>query len=556
VTDGGELPISVALERLALALGEAGAVPRGDLIRALERAAERLRSGTVPGQTPTDVVSQAEAARFVGVSRQAVNQWVRKGILRTYPATEGNGRRAPLVSLAEISVAANRWQAEPVSVGFRPQLNSFLDLLRRHDVLAPTADQIATALENRSAPRDEDAAAVLRDFLTMAMETDKGEGQELTDTGVRILAAMRPSVAVGIDTEFGSLLDRLGLLVGSTEGTHGFDTASAALLGLIGAATVGIQSDRPQDGGTGARLGQLIANCGQEVWGENWLGSLFDTAYNADELISPKMTRYPIAMVYLGCNRYMRQAQAHGVSITYAVSPGVIMPQSYYGAPRLAGTMDGHRSQSSPWPLSSASPALLRVLDQSAGNPFRFFNFEYGLFDDSTHGIRRYCFPIQKASEELREVHDQVPAAERTAFLDLAVQTLAHVLEKPYVEVTTVEPPHEFDWWKNHLIRCSPRETLIRSLDEKARKVAPALLVRSSLLPQILSSGHHDPALRERLRVYVKNLDYSFTDERYSDDLARGVTRLVKWGAEDISQDAALERAETEVRSMMLMGGG
>jgi hypothetical protein len=30
----------------------------------------------------------------------------------------------------------------------------------------------------------------------------------------------------------------------------------------------------------------------------------------------------------------------------------------------------------------------------------------------------------------------------------------------------------------------------------------------------------------------------------------------VKWGAEDISQDAALERAETEVRSMMLMGGG
>ena len=115
MTEDVELSVSLALERLALALGDAGAVPRGDLIRALERAADRLRVGTRQVETPTDVVSQAEAARAIGVSRQAVNQWVRKGILRTYPATDGSGRRAPLVSLAEISVAANRWRAEPVS---------------------------------------------------------------------------------------------------------------------------------------------------------------------------------------------------------------------------------------------------------------------------------------------------------------------------------------------------------------------------------------------------------------------------------------------------------
>ncbi|MGH3492645.1 MAG: hypothetical protein ACRDQ1_05325, partial [Sciscionella sp.] len=58
-----ELSISQALEGLALALGEAGALPRGDLIRALERAAERLRMGGVRVEAPTDAVSQAEAAR-------------------------------------------------------------------------------------------------------------------------------------------------------------------------------------------------------------------------------------------------------------------------------------------------------------------------------------------------------------------------------------------------------------------------------------------------------------------------------------------------------------
>ena len=55
----------------------------------------------------------------------------------------------------------------------------------------------------------------------------------------------------------------------------------------------------------------------------------------------------------------------------------------------------------------------------------------------------------------------------------------------------------------------------------------------------------------ERLRVYVKNLSYDITDERYRDDLERGVTRLIKSGAENLSRDAALARAEAEINAMI-----
>lgn len=545
MTDDTELSISLSLERLALALGETGAVPRGDLVRALERAAERLRTGTAQVGAPTDVVSQAEAARVVGVSRQAVNQWVRKGIIRAYPPADGNVRRAPLVSLAEISVAANRWRAEPVSVGFRPQLTSFLELLERCDGLAATAEAITAAVEaGPSSQRDEDASRVLREFLVAAMGT-AGRQQEFTRAGVRMLADLRPGVVIDPTREFGVLLDRLGLLIRSGDGSSGFDTPSAAILGLLGAATVGARM-----GDSGAGLGEQVATTAREIWGEDWVRRLFDAAYYADELVSPAMTRYTAALVYLGCNRYMRQAQADGVSITYAASPGAILPQSYHGGPVLSELLAGHRL-GAPWQFEKGSEAVRTALHGSAKSPFRIFNFEYGIFDDSIHGIRRYCYSTGHARDELHSFVKHLPRWERASYLELAVETFAHVLEKSYVEVATVEPPHAFDWWKDHLIRCSPRETLIGLRGERARRIAHGLLVRLTILPQVLESDSVDPQLRERLRVYVKNLNYDLTDERYRDDLARGVTRLVKSGAEELSREAALTRAEEEIRAML-----
>lgn len=544
MTEETELSISLSLERLALALGEAGAVPRGDLIRALERTAERLRMGASRVGAPTDLVSQAEAARFIGVSRQAVNQWIVKGLLRTYPAS--NGRRAPVVSLAEISIAANRWRAEPVATGFREHLTKFLDLLAASAAVAPTASTVAAAIEEGpSSKRDEDAARVLREFLVAAMGTE-GRQQEFTRAGVQMLADLRPTVIVDAKGEFGQLLERLGLLIRSSDGSSGFDTPSAALLGLLGAATVGSRVEEPDAG-----LGEHVAISAQEVWGDDWVRSLFDAAYHADELVSPAMTRYTAPLVYLGCNRYIRQAQADGVSITYAASPGAVLPQSYHGGPVLSELLAGHHHAVPPWHFQKGSEAVRTDLDRSANSPFRVFNFEYGLFDDSIYGIRRYCFSMQRARDGLRSFAEQLPRKERTSYLQLAVETLAHVLEKPYVEMTTVEPPHAFDWWKDHLIRCSPRETIIGLRGEKARKIAHGLLVRATIIPQVLASGDENPELRERLRVYVRHLNFDITDERYRDDLDRGITRMVKPGGEDLGRDAALARAETEIRSLV-----
>lgn len=110
-------------------------------------------------------------------------------------------------------------------------------------------------------------------------------------------------LSISLSREFGALFDRQGLLVHSSDGNSGFDTPSAALLGLLGTATVGARTERP-----GARLGERIAAAAREVWGEDWVRGLFDAAYYADELTSPAMTRYTAGLVYLGCNRYMRQA--------------------------------------------------------------------------------------------------------------------------------------------------------------------------------------------------------------------------------------------------------
>jgi hypothetical protein len=450
------------------------------------------------------------------------------------------------VSLAEISVAANRWRTEPVSVMFRPQLTSFLTLLEKRDELAPTATAIGATVEaGPSSQRDEDASRVLREFLVAAMGT-AGRQQEFTRAGVRMLANLRPSVVIDTGRPFGALLERLGLLIHSSDGSSGFDTPSAAILGLLGTATVGARMKGPE-----ACLGEQIATTAREVWGEDWVRGLFDAAYYTDELTSPAMTRYTAGLVYLGCNRYMRQAQADGVSVIYAASPGAILPQSYHGGPVLSELLTGHRLVMPPWQFEPGSETVRTALNRTDNSPFRIFNFEYGLFDDSIHGIRRYCFSMLRGRDELNNFVGGLPRQDRTSYLELAVNTFAHVLEKPYVEVAVVEPPHTFDWWKDHVIRCSPRETIIGLRGERARRTAHGLLVRSAILPQVLASGDVDPQLRERLRVYVKNLNYDVTEERYRDDLSRGVIRLVKPGGEELSRDGALARAQEEIRGML-----
>ena len=78
MADDTELSISLSLE-LAGRLRWAKPVPFPGVIwsgpGAGGRAAADARRKT---EAPTDVVSQAEAARFAGVSRQAVNQWVKE----------------------------------------------------------------------------------------------------------------------------------------------------------------------------------------------------------------------------------------------------------------------------------------------------------------------------------------------------------------------------------------------------------------------------------------------------------------------------------------------
>jgi hypothetical protein len=543
--NGDDLPITLALENLALALGRAEAVPLPELIRALERAAERLRTGTVSDAQPHDLISQSEAARLLGVSRQAVHQWMQKGTVRSYRSPNGAGRQTAMVSLSEVLAAANRAVEPPFSAALRRQ---FLDLLT---TIGPLLDPELTETLPRAfepgfaAGRREEAGRVLREFVIAAMGTSSMR-DEFTEVGVQMLAGMTPAIGVGDTSSFGRLADHLGLLVHSTGGGSGFDSAATAILGILGCATIGQCIDHP-DAGTG----RAIAEAAQGMWGDVWIGRLFDVAYQVEELGPAPLARYTTPLSYLGVNRFLRQAQATGVSISYARTPGLLIPEHHYGDAVLADRFAGRRLEP-PWRFSAeAAASAERAMTLSQGNPFRIFMFESGLLDASIHGARQYGISAQDCATALRTHLGPLDERARAQYVDSAIDTFAQALAQPFIEVMAIDRPRDFDWWKDHIIRSSPREIMIGLRDTRARQVAHALLVQTTMLPDVVEAADTDTALRDRLRIYVKNLEFAIVNERYQDDVRRGTARVIKRATESLTQSQARDRAAAEVQKLL-----
>lgn len=540
--------ISIALERLALTLGESGAVPVAELVRALERAAERLRTKSVATvEEPVDLITQAEASRTVGVSRQAVNQWVRNGVVHSYAGSGTNGRYGPMVSLAEIAVAANRRTRDvPFSNSRRRELLDFLNLVTR--TAAPVAVEIQHALEDDSYPsRRPEQTRVLGEFVTASMGLGDQQ-REFTPEGLRMLSRLEPAIAVDTESAFGRLAVSLGLLIWSAGGRAGFDSPSAALLALFGCATVGANYSGPD-----TETGREIAAAALEVWGEDWVDRLLDAVFHLGELRRSPLTRFTASLTYLDNNRFLRKAQAAGVSIAYSRGPGPLLPHRFYGGPIFQDLMTGTARPSETWGFSSAASQLARPAEVESGlNAFRVMNYEYGLLDPNLHGIRRYCFSTTDARRDLQAYVAALSPGERDSYVRYAVDGLTRTLLQQNVELVAIDAEQEFDWWKDHIIRSSEQEILLGLRDERARKVAHALLVSTSLLPEVVSAAHTDGALRDRLRIYVKNLEFDVIEARYRDDLRRGVARVLKHGGIAMSEAVAAETAAAEIQAMLV----
>lgn len=545
--DDREHKISDALEHLALTIGESGAVPVAELVRALERAAERLRTRSDSTEVPLDLVTQSEASRTVGVSRQAVNQWVRKGTLRTYVSADGSGRQAPQVSLSEVAIAANKRTPPQFSSTLQRELFEFLELIAVDSTKTIAAD-IRTSLEEEwPSGHYSDESRVLREFVIAAMDTGDQQS-EFTAEGVKLLSELNPKFPVDRSSDFGHLCDSLGLLVTSSRGVAGFDSPSTAILGLIGAATIGTQY-----AGDDTAVAGAIASAATRVWGADWPARLFDVAFHVGEIRPSPLTRYTASLVYLDNNRFLRQAQSTGVSIAYSRGPGVVLPERYFGGPIFHDILTGDRRSDPVW---SFTPESARAMGRPTSigspiNPFRIFNYEYGLLDTAIHGIRRYCFSASDVQREFKASLKQLSAADRQTYVQTAIETLARTMALPHIELVAIDRPEDFDWWKDHVIRSSEREILIGLRDDQARQIAHALLVQTSMLPDVVEAADSDGSLRDRLRIYVKNLEFNVVDARYQDDLRRGVTRVLKAGGRAIPLDECLELAEQELRTHM-----
>jgi hypothetical protein len=315
---------------------------------------------------------------------------------------------------------------------------------------------------------------------------------------------------------------------------------------LVGCATVGVGLQTPA-----AAIRQDIARAAGDIWGEEWVRRLLDSAFQIGEVVAAPLTRYTAPLVYLGCNRFMRQAQASGVSITYARSPAGMLAESYDGGAVLSKVQAERSRSPEAWDFDDISAGSGAGPNRLARSPFRKFNFQYGLFDDSIHGVRRYCFSTTSARKDLQSAISRLPKSQTAAYIEHAIKTLSNVLQKPYVEMCCLEPPADFDWWKDHVIRSSADETVIGLRGERARSTAHALVVHTSVLPQVIEAGAEDASLRERLRLYVKNLDFALIDERYRDDLKRGATRLIKSASLELSADEADVLAAAEIDELL-----
>ncbi len=87
----------------------------GEVIARVRNRVTRASSEGYPA--PTDLITQAEAAATLGVSRQAVHRLVAEGRVKGYPNPD-RPDRAPMVSLAAVrTLVRSRPEPEPVKTG-------------------------------------------------------------------------------------------------------------------------------------------------------------------------------------------------------------------------------------------------------------------------------------------------------------------------------------------------------------------------------------------------------------------------------------------------------
>lgn len=270
----GAASVTAAMQTLANALVQVGVLVPSD-VRSLAAVAWE----GVPSEPPSDLMTQAEVAERLGVSRQTIRNWILQGRL----STRREGKRT-LVSFAEAHRVRHPDRAPIAEDQVRDTVARLAENLRGKSWPA-----IRRAPESRWSQHRTDiehSMEVLKELLVGGLE--QGAAAGLSNQGVAHLRALeRPDDPV---PELWAIL--LSAIV------QGDETTIDAL---------------------------------KVVLGEAWQDAIFELCFAAEQVWQLPMRRYQHEDVFARAYGFFRRAADAGPVVTYSITPGLVIASERHG---------------------------------------------------------------------------------------------------------------------------------------------------------------------------------------------------------------------------------
>jgi hypothetical protein len=530
--------IAAAIANLVANAVEDGLVSAQQIEQAMaapKAALRGQRGSSASEQPPPDLISQAQAAGRLGISRQTVNQWVFRGELRAFK--DEAHKRLRLVSFADVAMLARRKLDVSERPDPRKMIRQFTEALASVGVedisewLRAHAEQEDDGRKGNLARNESNLSAittVLSDLLRQGLGANPNE--ELSDQGQQAVKSITQMPSLDYLLRSESKTSLAGAVIG--DGGYQSDRLTADSLGslLLSLLSTALA---PCD-----EVGSAIRRAAEELWGgsgSDWRPAFFGLCYLVDEQWPVYMIRHSATEVYLRSYGFYRSTDAAS-SFTFSQTSGYIDPTEHYG--KGSKELDDR--------IGVRLADLADKKQKKDANPFRPHNFGGGITNDSVLGIRYYQYDATETAKHLKAnyaaIGEQFGKKAQDRYRALAVELLAEPLSKEYVEFSAVD---NFDWWKRRLTRNGQRQQMISLRGETAKRILHAI----TLCRVGLRSEHNE---LHQLQLALHSFDFNFVAERYEAEKKTGKIRIIRdVASKPFTREEATKASEREIARLL-----